>query len=61
MINPKLNPLVKMELETLNKVGIIFPIRHSKWLSNIVLVRKKSGEILVSIDFRYLNKENIKR
>jgi hypothetical protein len=28
MINPKLNPLVKMELEKLKKADVIFPIRH---------------------------------
>jgi hypothetical protein len=29
MTNPKLNPLVKIELHKLNKDGIIYPIRHS--------------------------------
>jgi hypothetical protein len=29
MMNPKLKPLVKIELEKLKKVGIIYPIRHS--------------------------------
>jgi hypothetical protein len=41
IINPKLNPLVKIEIEKLKKVGINFPIRHSKWLSSPVIVRKK--------------------
>jgi hypothetical protein len=43
MINPKIKPLVKIELEKLKKVGIIFSIRHSEWLSNPVVVRKKNG------------------
>lgn len=30
MINPKINPLVKLELEKMKNVGIIFSIRHSK-------------------------------
>jgi hypothetical protein len=60
MINPKLNPLVKMELEKLKKVGIIFPIRHSEWISNPVVVRKKNGEIHLCVDFRDLNRESIK-
>jgi hypothetical protein len=29
MMNPKLKPLVKVELEKLKKDGIIYPIRHS--------------------------------
>jgi hypothetical protein len=44
MMNPKLKPLVKIELEKLRKVGIIYPIKHSYWLSNPVIVRKKTGE-----------------
>jgi hypothetical protein len=61
MINPKLNPLVKMELEKLKKDGIIFPIKHSEWLSNPVIVRKKSGEICLCVDFRDLNKSKHQR
>jgi len=60
MINPKLKPLVKMELEKLNKAGIIFLIRHSEWLSNLFIVKKKSGEIHVCVDFRDLKKSRIK-
>jgi hypothetical protein len=29
MMNPKMKPLVKIELEKLKKAGIIYPIRHS--------------------------------
>jgi hypothetical protein len=43
LVNPKLKPLVKNELEKLKKDGIIFPIRHSEWISNLVIVRKKRG------------------
>jgi hypothetical protein len=60
MMNPKLKPMVKIELEKLKKVGIIYPIRHSDWLSNPVIVRKKTGEIRMCVDFRDLNKESIK-
>jgi hypothetical protein len=40
-----------MELEKLKNVGIIYPIRHSDWLSNLVVVRKKTGEICMCVDF----------
>ena len=34
---------------------IIFKVRHSEWVSNLVPVRKKSGEIRLCVDFRNLN------
>jgi hypothetical protein len=60
MTNPKLKPLVKIELEKLKKTGIIYPIRHLDWLSNEMIVRKNTGEIRMCIDFRDLNKAGIK-
>jgi hypothetical protein len=60
MTNPKLKPLVKIELENLRKVGIIYPIRHFDWLSNIVVVRKKTREIQMCVDFKNLKKESVK-
>jgi hypothetical protein len=60
IINPKIKPLVKIEIEKLKKVGIISPIRHSDWLSNPVVVRKKTGEIHLCVDFRDLNRVSIK-
>jgi hypothetical protein len=59
-MNPKLKPLVKVELENLKKYGIIYPIIHSNWLSNLVVVRKKNGEIKMCVDFRDLNKSSVK-
>jgi hypothetical protein len=47
-------------LEKLKKDGIIYPIRHSDWLSNPVVVRKKTGEIQMCVDFRDLNKSSVK-
>eukprot|EP00253_Pinus_taeda_P028803 PITA_28803 len=35
---------------------IIIPLRYSKWVANLVVVRKKSGEIRLCVDFRNLNK-----
>jgi hypothetical protein len=60
MMNPKLKPLVMIELGNLKKVKIIYPIRHSDWLSNHMIVRKKTREIHMCVDFRDLNKESIK-
>ena len=40
--------------------GIIVPMRYSDWVSNLVSVRKKTGEIRLCIDFRNLNKASLK-
>ena len=40
--------------------GIIVPIRFSIWISNLVLVKKKTGEIRLCIDFWNLNKVSLK-
>ena len=39
---------------------IIVPLRYSEWVSNLVSVRKKTGEIRLCIDFRNLNKASLK-
>lgn len=44
-----------MELNKLLKAKIIFPVRHSKQLSYLVLVRKKNGDIQICIDFKNIN------
>ena len=40
--------------------GFIKPIQHPRWLSNIVLVKKKNGQIRCCVDFRNLNKVYLK-
>jgi len=60
MMTPKLKPLVKIKVEKLNKAGIMYPIRHFDWLPDPVIVRKKTREIQMCVDFRDLNKASIK-
>jgi len=55
-IHPSLEPLVKKELNKMLDAKIIFPVRHTRWLANLVLVRNKNGDIKLCIDFRNLNK-----
>ena len=59
-LNPKLLPSIEKEINRLYKSGIIVPIRFSDWISNLVPVRKKTGEIRLCIDFRNLNKVSLK-
>ena len=44
------------EVQKLLATGFIKPIQHSRWLSNIVLVKKKNGQIRCCVDFRNLNR-----
>ena len=53
-------PLVEKEIKKMYDAKIIVPIRYSEWVSNIVPVRKKTGEIRLCIDFRNLNKASLK-
>jgi hypothetical protein len=50
-MHPKLEPMVKKELNKLLNAKIIFPVRHTQWVYNIVPVRNKSGEIRLCVDF----------
>jgi hypothetical protein len=59
-INPVLKATIMKELEKLLKAGIIFPVKYSKWVSNLVPIRKTTGQIRLCIDFHALNKEGVK-
>jgi hypothetical protein len=59
-INPNLLPLIEKEIKKMYDAKIIVPLRFSKWVSNLVPTRKKTGEIRLCIDFRNLNKESLK-
>ena len=48
---PTLEPAVKKELNKLLTPRIIFPIRHTQWVANLVPVRKKNGDIRLCVDF----------
>ena len=43
-------------MQKLLAAGFIKPIQHLRWLSNIVPVNKKNGQIRYCVDFRNLNK-----
>ena len=44
-IHPNLENQIKSELNKLLKAKIFFPVRHSRWVSNLVPIRKKNGDI----------------
>ena len=59
-MHPSLDPLVKKELNKLLMTKIIFPIRHTIWVPNLVPVRKKSGDIRICIGFINMNQASLK-
>jgi hypothetical protein len=52
--------LIKKEVKKLFKAKIIVSLRFSKWVANLVHVRKKSSEIRLCVDFQNLNKVSLK-
>lgn len=59
-MNPKVDLLVKVEIEKLLKVVFIHPINYSPWILNIVPVSKPYGRIPICIDFWDVNKASLK-
>ena len=59
-INPLLLPPIEKEVKKLFEEKIIIALRHSRWLENVVPIRKKNGEIRICIDFRNLNRVSLK-
>ena len=53
-------PIIEKELKRMSDAKIIVPLRYSNWVSNLIPVRKKNGEIHLSVDFKNLNKCSLK-
>uniref|UniRef100_A0A2N9GMB4 RNase H type-1 domain-containing protein n=1 Tax=Fagus sylvatica TaxID=28930 RepID=A0A2N9GMB4_FAGSY len=54
--HPEIEAQITQEVKKLLSAGFIKPIQHPRWLSNIVPVKKKNGQIRCCVDFRNLNK-----
>lgn len=59
-MNPIIEEVMWGEVQKLYEAGIIFPIRHSSWVANLVPMRKKNDTICLCIDYRNLNRESLK-
>ena len=59
-MNPRMQLIVKAELERLLQAGFIKPVEITDWVSPMVLVKKKNGKILVCINHGALNKRTQK-
>lgn len=47
---------IRKEVQRLLAARFIKPIQHPRWLSNIVSMKKKNGQIWCCVDFRNLNR-----
>ena len=48
--------MIEKEIQKLLKSKITNPLRYSKWIANLVVVRKKNMDIRLCVDFRNLKK-----
>ena len=52
--------MIEKEVKKIFNAKIIVSLQFSKWVANLVPVRKKNGEIRLCIDFRNLNRVSLK-
>ena len=53
-------PVIEKEIKKLFNAKIIVTLRFSKWVANLVPVRKKNGEIRLCVDFINIKKVSLK-
>ena len=54
--NPERSAAIKEEVSKLLAAGSIREVKYSKWVANVVLVKKKNSQWRMCIDFTDLNK-----
>jgi len=59
-MNPKVSPQIQKELQNMVEARIIEPIRYSSRMSNLVIVRKNTGENRICVDIKKLNYDSLK-
>jgi hypothetical protein len=56
----ELLPQIEAEVDKLIVAGFIREVKYPTWVSSIVPVKKKNGQIRICVDFRDLNKACLK-
>ena len=56
IIHTEIEGQIVKKVQKLPAARFIKPIQHPRWLSNIVRVKKKNGQIRCCVDFRNLNR-----
>ena len=60
MFHSEIEEQIVKEVQKLPATSFIKPIQHLQWLSNIVSVKKKNGQIRCCVDFRNLSQVYLK-
>jgi hypothetical protein len=55
-VHPHKEAAIKLKVKKLLKVGFIYPVALTDWVSNLVPIDKKQGTIHVCVDYRDINK-----
>jgi hypothetical protein len=58
--NPLLISIIEKELKRMLDAKTIIPLRYLDWVDKLVLVRKKSGEICLCVEFKNPNRCSLK-
>jgi hypothetical protein len=58
--NHALEATIGKEVEMLINAHIIFSVKNFEWVSNLVPVQKKTGEIRLCVNFHTLNRSSVK-
>ena len=56
VFHTKIEERIMKEMEKMLAASFIKPIQHLRWLSNIMPVKKKNGQIRCCVDFRNLKR-----
>lgn len=59
-MNLALEATIRSEIDKMLAAHIIFPIKYSEWVANLVLVQKKNNDIRLCVDFQAMNKASVK-
>ena len=60
VFHTKIEEQIVKEVQKLLTASFIKPIQHLRWLSNIMLMKKKNGQIRCCVDFRNFNQVYLK-
>jgi hypothetical protein len=58
--NPSLEQIIKAKLDKMEAARVTYLVHYLQWVSNLVPIRKKIGDIQLYIDFQHPNKVSLK-